>query len=931
MAVFKCKMCGGTLSVQDGVSVAECEYCGTKQTISTSNDEVIVNLFNRANNLRLKGDFDKALEVYEKILDLDNTQAEAHWGVVLCKYGVEYVEDPLTKERIPTCHRTQMTSLLTDTDYQAVLQYADSASRSVYEEQAHQINELQKKILEIVKSEKPFDVFICYKETDESGARTKDSVIANEIYHELTNSGLKVFFAAITLENKLGQEYEPYIFAALTSAKVMLVLGTKPEYFNAVWVKNEWSRYLHLMRADPKTKRTLIPCYRDMDAYDLPDEFSHLQALDMANIAFLPDLTRNLSKLISHKSKIVSDDEEPENDITPLLKRAFLFIEDGEYDHADKLLEEVLNRHPENAKAYVGKVLISHKLHTEADLEFAAASLSEDTNFNRACRYADEEYRRVLLSYPQEAAYQHAMLLKTQGQYEEAEKEFRAISSYKDAEQQAAECPELALQAIYDSAVARKNSEMYRVAAKIFATIPEYKDAKAQREECLRLDEEKSRVETEKRYAQKLKEDREKKRLKEEAWKKKKKMFIVGTSVLLVLVAIISATVFIVGYTDDHRLGGEKNPIYLSTPEDLMSIDSFISPSNSGGKYTYYVLKNDIDMTGYSWVPLGDSAHNFYGSIYGKGHTIYNLHIDANILSDSKDSELGFIHTIHKDSRVYNINFENFKVSGTTGTEKVGVLAYQSHGGINNCAVSGITCSPVYGIGGIVYSVASPTDVEKRYLALADCHVSATLTNCFQAGGIACEVSQQTTIIDSSFTGSIVTDDKKAGTNRNPSTGGISGICSGTIRNCDVSGTINGDNWVGGICGAVIQNTGKGGAYVIQCTFMGAISGSSRGDAVGGIVGFLYDDTGHVSISSCHTEGSVSSLGVAGSIAGAVYSHTNKNNRITNCSSSSTIYVSKTSLSYGIFGENQNRNMTPNAGEDTISSNSTFNGKIVVR
>lgn len=30
MAVFKCKMCGGDLDVVDGISVAECEYCGTK-------------------------------------------------------------------------------------------------------------------------------------------------------------------------------------------------------------------------------------------------------------------------------------------------------------------------------------------------------------------------------------------------------------------------------------------------------------------------------------------------------------------------------------------------------------------------------------------------------------------------------------------------------------------------------------------------------------------------------------------------------------------------------------------------------------------------------------------------------------------------------------------------------------------------------------
>ncbi len=76
------------------------------------------------------------------------------------------------------------------------------------------------------------------------------------------------------MEDKAGQEYEPYIFAALHSAKVMVVVGTKPEYLNAVWVKNEWSRYLTLMKHD--RKRLLIPCYRDMDPYDLPEQLSVL-------------------------------------------------------------------------------------------------------------------------------------------------------------------------------------------------------------------------------------------------------------------------------------------------------------------------------------------------------------------------------------------------------------------------------------------------------------------------------------------------------------------------------------------------------------------------------------------------------------------------------------------------------------------------------
>ena len=53
MAVLKCKMCGGTLEITEGMSVCECEYCGTQQTITTAKDENLQALFNRANILRM--------------------------------------------------------------------------------------------------------------------------------------------------------------------------------------------------------------------------------------------------------------------------------------------------------------------------------------------------------------------------------------------------------------------------------------------------------------------------------------------------------------------------------------------------------------------------------------------------------------------------------------------------------------------------------------------------------------------------------------------------------------------------------------------------------------------------------------------------------------------------------------------------------------
>lgn len=296
MEALKCKMCGGNLQIADGQSYGICDSCGTTMTIPKTVDRRILNLFNRANDYRLQNEFDKALATFESILDEDNTNAEAHWGCVLSKYGIEYVEDPKTHNRIPTCHRVQGSSILVDLDYKKALEYADDSSKAMYEKEAMKISEILKRILSIANQEEAYDIFICYKETDELGKRTIDSALAQDIYFQLQNEGYKVFFARITLEDKLGQEYEPYIFAALNSAKVMLVIGTKPEYYNAVWVKNEWSRYLALAKSD--RNKLIIPCYRDMDAYNLPDELSLFQSQDMGKIGFIQDLIRGIKKVL---------------------------------------------------------------------------------------------------------------------------------------------------------------------------------------------------------------------------------------------------------------------------------------------------------------------------------------------------------------------------------------------------------------------------------------------------------------------------------------------------------------------------------------------------------------------------------------------------------------------------------------------------------
>ena len=516
MAVFKCKMCGGALEIVNNETVAECEYCGTKQTLPRLNDDRKANLIDRANHFRRSNEFDKAAGIYEQILNEDTTDAESYWSLVLCRFGIEYVEDPATHKRVPTVNRAQFTSIFDDNNYKSALQYADEAQKAVYEDEAKAINEIQKGILAISQKEEPFDVFICYKETDADGRRTQDSVIANELYHELTREGYKVFFSRITLEDKLGTAYEPYIFAALNSAKVMVVIGTKPEYFNAVWVKNEWSRFLSFIRGG--AKKILIPAYRDMDPYDLPDEFSHLQAQDMSKLGFMQDLIRGINKLakVNEPKPAPAKTASPDGgNVDTFLKRAFMALEDGEWNDANKFLEKVLNIDAELPAAYLGKLLAELKVHNKESLVNCNKPFDNSNNYRKLMRFADSQLADELRGYIQTInnrnytqsmteLYDKALAQKqnatTQDQFMSAGRSFEKISEWKDAAALAKECYEEAgrinsreLDTLYMQAVDAKNKanneSSYKAASDMFRQISGWKDAEAQADECYNLGE----------------------------------------------------------------------------------------------------------------------------------------------------------------------------------------------------------------------------------------------------------------------------------------------------------------------------------------------------------------------------------------------------------------------------------------------------------
>ena len=436
--IIKCKMCGGDLVLTEGSTIATCEYCGSVQTVPSADNEKKLTLFERANRHRADCEFDKAAGVYESIVADFPEEAEAYWGLILCKFGIEYVDDPKTGKKIPTCHRSSYDSIMDDPDLDKVLDNADSAARKLYQEEARQIEKLRKDILEVSGKEAPYDIFICYKETDKDGNRTVDSVLAQDLYTALTDKGYRVFFSRITLEDKLGQEYEPYIFAAMNSAKVMLAFGTDYEYFNAVWVKNEWSRYLKLMEKD-KTKH-LIPCFKGIDAYDMPKEFNKLQAQDLGKIGATQDLLRGIDKLIIKEKPAVQPTAQVQ---TEDLNRSFIYnsalekAEENKIPAVKQAIEKLqtISGYGDTDQQIARLQAKLKKLKTKRLVIFGVivAAIAAVIIFIASSVAAEERARK-------QSYYDKGVAAMEEGNYSQAINYFNNADGYEDSEQLSADC-----------------------------------------------------------------------------------------------------------------------------------------------------------------------------------------------------------------------------------------------------------------------------------------------------------------------------------------------------------------------------------------------------------------------------------------------------------------------------------------------------------
>ena len=100
--------------------------------------------------------------------------------------------------------------------------------------------------------------------------------------------------------------------------------------------------------------------------------------------------------LIELLKKDISSFLSAQSATAPLLKRILLFLEDGEFTQADAYCEKVLDIEPENALAYLGKLMAARRISSLQELATTQYTVDSDGSFKKAIRFAPAEMKQHL-------------------------------------------------------------------------------------------------------------------------------------------------------------------------------------------------------------------------------------------------------------------------------------------------------------------------------------------------------------------------------------------------------------------------------------------------------------------------------------------------------------------------------------------------------
>lgn len=179
MYFLKCKFCGASLTTNENDNIIRCTECNKYNTLASSIDERKASLIDRANQLRQARKFDRAISVCQQLLSENEKDAEIYWLILLCKYGVNYVVDNVTGNRMPVIDTRDYKSIFSSDEFKRVLELADDSQKEIYNNEAQIIDDVATGKIKVALPEQPEPIKIEPVE-DQVEQNQEDTVKENE-------------------------------------------------------------------------------------------------------------------------------------------------------------------------------------------------------------------------------------------------------------------------------------------------------------------------------------------------------------------------------------------------------------------------------------------------------------------------------------------------------------------------------------------------------------------------------------------------------------------------------------------------------------------------------------------------------------------------------------------------------------------------------
>ena len=429
-----CGICGGAVNADENGVSGVCSHCGNKMMYPGSDIKKI----NRITYLRNTFKFDEAEKLAKELAAANPDDCEAHWNLLLCEYGIQYVREGANLYAVCRKDISDLPAFKESVNYKAATEKASEELRPGYEELGDAIEDSVSITRNVLKQEKGYDVFILSPDN----ATVDTDIDGDKIFLRFTsNLGFSTFYAPEMMKDIDAVEKAAQTVFALKNSRILLPSFRTKDDCRDGFLEYAVNMFCEAARKDEE--KLVFPIFNAsvLQFQQLPEKLVWCDEIfNCAEDEFMREISDKVESILKPEVNAI----EPETLVTAtaankenLVKRAYMFLEDGEFETADSYFDKILDIDIEDSRAYIGKLLAECKLRNEEEIRNLPQTVTDDKNFKKAIRFATPEQKAHyealngaivarIEEEKREIAEQHAKLKAEREEKEAIERERRA-------------------------------------------------------------------------------------------------------------------------------------------------------------------------------------------------------------------------------------------------------------------------------------------------------------------------------------------------------------------------------------------------------------------------------------------------------------------------------------------------------------------------